>query len=140
MAVKRVLNMDQTAINHMLQGSGGDVNLMMQRFNRLAADSVREVANQRVTRRTGNYLKSIKSVEKTPTKLEVGSDSPYAMVLEKGSRPHQIVPRRAKVLAFEVGGRMVFSRYVRHPGTKAYHIVEDGVKRAGTRLRELHRV
>ncbi|HEX9994494.1 MAG TPA: hypothetical protein VGB14_16310 [Acidimicrobiales bacterium] len=36
-----------------------------------------------------------------------------------GTRPHRIVPRNAKVLAFDVGGVTVFARYVDHPGTPA---------------------
>lgn len=35
-----------------------------------------------------------------------------------GTRPHLIRPRRAKALRFEVGGDVVFSKLVRHPGTR----------------------
>ncbi|WP_262413993.1 hypothetical protein [Actinacidiphila acidipaludis] len=35
-----------------------------------------------------------------------------------GTRSHTIVPRRAKALRFDIGGRIVFARVVRHPGTR----------------------
>ena len=42
----------------------------------------------------------------------------YALYVEKETRPHEIRPVNASVLAFEVGGKMVFTPLVRHPGTK----------------------
>jgi hypothetical protein len=42
----------------------------------------------------------------------------HAEIVAKGSRPHIIRPRRAKMLRFKVGGRTVFARSVRHPGTE----------------------
>ncbi|MGF0163053.1 hypothetical protein ACQRET_03285 [Streptomyces koyangensis] len=43
-----------------------------------------------------------------------------------GTRPHLIKPRRRNVLRFQIGGRVVYSKLVRHPGTKA----NDFMKRA----------
>ncbi len=43
----------------------------------------------------------------------------YAIFVERGTLPHLIRPVNASVLAFEVaGGGRVFTRLVRHPGTK----------------------
>ena len=36
----------------------------------------------------------------------------------EGTRPHKIVPRFASVLRFEIGGKVIFTKLVRHPGTK----------------------
>ncbi len=45
--------------------------------------------------------------------------SSYAIFVEKGTLPHLIRPVNASVLAFEAAGvGMVFTRLVRHPGTK----------------------
>lgn len=43
---------------------------------------------------------------------------PYAAIHEFGGKipPHVIEPRKAKVLAFMVGGKQVFARRVQHPG------------------------
>jgi hypothetical protein len=37
--------------------------------------------------------------------------------LENGTRPHEIVARRAKALHFRINGADVFARKVNHPGT-----------------------
>jgi HK97 gp10 family phage protein len=43
----------------------------------------------------------------------------YAIFVEKGTAPHLIRPVNASVLAFEAAsGEMVFTRLVRHPGTR----------------------
>lgn len=43
----------------------------------------------------------------------------YAAAVHNGTRPHVIVPRRGRSLRFQVGGRTVYARRVRHPGTPA---------------------
>jgi hypothetical protein len=45
-------------------------------------------------------------------------DHPAVRFVLDGTRPHLIRPRRAKALRFEVDGSVVFSRLVRHPGTR----------------------
>jgi len=43
----------------------------------------------------------------------------YAIYVERGTAPHLIRPVNASVLAFEASsGEMVFTRLVRHPGTR----------------------
>jgi hypothetical protein len=49
----------------------------------------------------------------------IGSDVEYAPMVNDGTRPHLIRPRRAQVLRFKVGGRTVFAKVVHHPGTRA---------------------
>jgi len=43
--------------------------------------------------------------------------NPSHNVLRGGTRPHMIYPH-GKALRFEVGGKVVFAKYVRHPGTR----------------------
>ncbi len=43
----------------------------------------------------------------------------YAVYVEKGTSPHVIRPLSASCLAFQAGSGLVFTRLVRHPGTKA---------------------
>lgn len=51
----------------------------------------------------------------------VGSDHPIALIHHEGSRPHVILPRKAKALAFVPRGanRVVFAKRVNHPGSRA---------------------
>jgi len=49
----------------------------------------------------------------------VGSNVEYAPYVELGTRPHTIRPKEAKALHFTVGGKEVFAKVVRHPGTRA---------------------
>lgn len=48
----------------------------------------------------------------------ISANTPYAHSIHEGSKPHDIVPRKAKVLAFMSNGEMVFRKRVRHPGNK----------------------
>ena len=43
---------------------------------------------------------------------------PYAGYVLNGTGPHEIRPRRARVLAFQQGGQQRFARVVHHPGTR----------------------
>lgn len=53
--------------------------------------------------------------------VEIGSPADTALWTDEGTRPHVIEAVNAKVLAFEVGGQMVFRRRVYHPGNAAQH-------------------
>lgn len=48
----------------------------------------------------------------------VVSEHPATQYVIYGTQPHIIRPRRARALRFEVGGRVVYAAYVRHPGTR----------------------
>lgn len=50
----------------------------------------------------------------------VGTSLNYAVPVEVGSKPHDIVPKNGKVLAFMMRGVPVFAKKVHHPGTKGY--------------------
>lgn len=83
--------------------------------------AVEALGKQLVGRRTNTLANTIaadKRPHETPEGLAlwVRATAPHALVHHEGSRPH--VPRRATVLRFEVGGRVVFTKHVNHPGTK----------------------
>lgn len=48
----------------------------------------------------------------------VYNDVDYALAVHDGSGPYTIRPRKGKALKFEVGGRTVYAKSVRHPGTR----------------------
>ncbi|MFJ6014456.1 hypothetical protein [Streptomyces sp. NPDC092952] len=56
-------------------------------------------------------------------------DHPAARYVLDGTRPHIIRPRKKNgVLRFEVGGRVVFSAYARHPGTRPNNFLERALR------------
>lgn len=58
----------------------------------------------------------------------VGSDVEYAAMVNDGTRPHVIRPRRAQVLRFQAGGQVVFARVVNHPGTRARPFLDRALR------------
>lgn len=82
----------------------------------------------------GNLRQSVKSgmIGAATGKVEVGAD--YGIYVEKGTRPHIIMPRTARVLASRQGGTRSGGQYqffgtrVNHPGTRANPFFERGIK------------
>jgi len=85
----------------------------------------REIA-RRMRKRTGAAAASVLGRRISALVGHVVSSLGYVSILEGGSRPHVIRPRRAKVLAFAGANGRVFARSVNHPGTKGYHAFRDG--------------
>lgn len=103
----------------------------LNRTFRATSRSEGEIAARQVVARakvlapvdTGRLRASIR-VERRSTfglrqRWTVGSDVEYAPMVNDGTRPHIIRPKRAKALRFKVGGKVVFARIVHHPGTRA---------------------
>jgi phage gpG-like protein len=67
--------------------------------------------------------------ERVVTTLFAGADLKYAAIQEYGgvTSPHDILPNRAKALAFLAGGEQVFAKVVHHPGS---HIPERSYLRS----------
>lgn len=88
--------------------------------------SVRDVqerarATHRFKTRTGKAERSIEAkVTGAGGNIEgtVGTTRLITVYLHQGTRPHNIVPRRKKVLRWASGGNFVFARRVYHPGTQ----------------------
>lgn len=60
----------------------------------------------------------------------VGSESPIALLHHEGSRPHEIVPRRKKALAFYADsgrGPFVITKRVWHPGFSGNRFLTDNI-------------
>ena len=76
--------------------------------------------------RTGKLAGSIVK-EVAEGEASISALASYAVYVEKGTAPHEIRPVNASVLAFEVEGDMVFTRLVRHPGTKPNPFMQRAV-------------
>jgi len=70
--------------------------------------------------RTRDLLQSITIDKKSNLYHRVYVGMPYGIFVENGTKPHTIKATKAKVLAFSVGGKMVFASSVNHPGSKPY--------------------
>jgi hypothetical protein len=56
---------------------------------------------------------------------------PAALFVVNGTRPHIIRPRRPEgVLRFTVNGRVVYARYVNHPGTRPNRFLLEALREA----------
>ncbi|MGW3447348.1 hypothetical protein [Streptomyces sp. NPDC001076] len=82
-------------------------------------ERVARIAEAEAPGSMGRYISW--KVQDGPRGLEglIVCDHPAVRFVLDGTRPHLIRPRRPKgVLRFEVDGRVVFTRLVRHPGTR----------------------
>jgi phage gpG-like protein len=104
--------------------------VLLQKTQGLAVDMQGYVVSQKLhgqvlNQRSGNLARSIQE-EVTSTALSVtgrvfsAGDVKYAAIHEYGGTtpPHDIVPDKAKALAFMIGGKQVFAKVVHHPGSK----------------------
>ena len=57
-------------------------------------------------------------------KMTVSMTSKVAVIMEEGSKPHDIVPKKKKWLYFEGSNGPVFTKLVKHPGTQATKFFE----------------
>lgn len=58
----------------------------------------------------------------------------YALAVNEGSKPREIVPTRAKALKFVVGNQVIFAKRVNHPGTPANPYIDRAIDRTSRRL------
>lgn len=107
-----------------LSGPGMQAKLSMG-LREAALLGEREVAGKTPVR-TGALRASVKATQQGPLAWKIASPLPYAAIVEGGSRPHTITPKRAKLLSFQVGGARVFARRVNHPGTRAVGMFKQG--------------
>lgn len=82
--------------------------------------------------RTGRLRSSIRAdpprIFSLRGSVTVGSDLEYAAFVNDGTAPHVIRPRRAQVLRFNVGGRVVYARVVNHPGTRGTKFLDKALQ------------
>ena len=94
-----------------------------------------------VPRKTGLLQRRIIPGALTDTHAIVKADTPYAAPVEFGSKPHVILPKHAKVLAWggprRLSGRLRsngkatnFATRVNHPGNKPHPYLIPGAKKA----------
>jgi len=76
----------------------------------------------------GKKVSVIRPGETKPRNIGPGT---YAKWVEFGTGEHQIQPKSAEYLEFNVGGRSMFGRVVWHPGAKAKPFIRPAVDTKG---------
>lgn len=85
-------------------------------------------------RRTG-YLASTVVKEVGDSEASVSVFTSYAMYVVKGTRPHEIRPINASVLAFEeADGKTVFTHTVHHPGTQPNPFLQNAAENTRSKV------
>jgi hypothetical protein len=89
----------------------------------IPAQSLARIDGRTPKGETGELRRSITignpRLEGTRAVVTARATAPQAGYTDKGTNPHRIVPRNARVLRFVSGGAVVFARRVNHPGNRA---------------------
>jgi len=87
--------------------------------------------------KTGKLARSIVTeIEDGEAKIQ--ALAPYAKFVVEGTRPHEIHPAGANVLVFKAkSGDLVFTRLVRHPGTKPNPFLQRAVDNARDQIDDI---
>lgn len=94
------------------------------------ANRITQLAKLKVGKKTGRLAKSIRFEHIARNALgpgiKVGAYTSYALLHHRGTRPHIITPNKpGGNLVFRKGSRIIHSRIVMHPGTKANRYLTD---------------
>jgi len=104
---------------------GGEIkNDVVPGLVKTAADYAEALMSAKAPVRSGRLLGSIQKIV-SGNEAVIGPTVPYAVYVEYGTSPHEIRPVFAKVLAFEIKGKMVFTPIVHHPGTKPNPFIRE---------------
>lgn len=119
---------------NLLRGPSGPV----VRHTIVVTQKVQDNARPRigVSEGPGPHLRDTLVKRLEPPNVRLVAQHPRAAIHHDGTRPHEIRPKKAKVLVFNVGGRTVFTQKVRHPGTKPNRFLLDAARALGLRVRE----
>lgn len=85
---------------------------------------------------TGRLRQSI-VVEKQDDGYVIGTNVPYAEMVELGVAPHTITPKTKSALKFKVGGKDVFAKKVNHPGFEGRQMFLKGVNYFESQIKSL---
>jgi hypothetical protein len=118
------VDINKTAVDFVFNEPTGDVGRWMRRRGNVALHE----AKATVGVDTGKLRTAIKMTHdrKGPGRMQqirigtgTGSNRGYAMYHHEGTKPHVITPKKTgRLLTFNVRGKRVFAKVVKHPGTK----------------------
>ncbi|MFK0063337.1 hypothetical protein ACIQTN_29430 [Streptomyces werraensis] len=108
------VRVDQGAIDRLLRSRSGRARRRLQ--ERL--DRVARIAEAEAPGSMGRYIETDIRYGARGLEGAVICTHPKVRLVLDGTRPHLIRPRRRQYLRFEVGGDVVFTKLVRHPGMR----------------------
>lgn len=118
----------KASYDYMIKNPNGEVGrFLAKRAQRLVTLSRRQVGKK--TRALERSISYNVTRDSRGLVAVVGSNNRIALMHHKGTRPHIILPRRAQTLRFYSRGRIVYSKMVRHPGTKPNRYLTDNLRK-----------
>lgn len=116
-------------IKYVLRGQGGpvwnDITKRTRRAHTLAR--IQMGKDTRALHRSTTYRVSVGS--RGGVTGTVISNNKIALMHHNGTRPHIIVPKKAKTLRFKSRGKIVYAKIVRHPGTRPNRYLTDSLRK-----------
>jgi len=106
---------------------------MVTHYLKKLGDRVADEARTRSPVQTGKLRSSIsvgqKSAGRNGTTIQVSANTLYALYVNQGTKPHVIMPKKARMLSFPTkAGEIVFANKVNHPGTKPQPFMLDALR------------
>jgi len=95
-----------------------------------------------VTETPAQYKQTVTNKDQRAYKkvnLKDGNSTNLVEMLEYGTRPHEITPKKAKALRFVVDGKTVYAKSVEHPGTRPYGMVRIATIKAAVKMAKLQK-
>lgn len=114
------VTIDTAAISRMAEGPSGQA--LLRRRAAVVATYARIFSAHNGSIPLGIYEGPV--IGKT---IKVISSNPHTVLVHNGSRAHLIRPRRARYLRFQIGGRVVYTKLVRHPGYRGNPFLRDAL-------------
>lgn len=125
--VSTSFRLDRSRVARLLRLPGGLVDRSLRR-------RVERVQRAAETLAPGSMGRGIRTRIDYRTDGAVGvitSTHPATIYVVNGTRPHIIRPRRpGGVLRFTIGGRVVYARFVNHPGTRPNGFMIEALRQA----------
>lgn len=125
--VSTSFRLEQSRVARLLRLPGGAVDRSLRR----RVERVQAAAQRLAPGSMGNGIRtSLRYTHDGPVGT-ITSTHPATIYVVNGTRPHIIRPRRpGGVLRFEIGGRVVYARYVQHPGTRPNGFLIEALRAA----------
>lgn len=113
---------DPSRLRAFTRAGGGPVIADITRRGTNVQTRAKALVRKRTRKLERSIVKRV-TIEARGPVVYVVTDLPYAPWEHDGTRPHLIRPRIRKALRFPVGGTVVFSQLVHHPGTQGSHFL-----------------